>query len=169
MKRALVPITALFAVLALAACASDTTNYPSLARRDVERAGALTAPQPSSAPTPAAPNPAAVARLGPLITQARSAHSRFNSAREQAQRTVAAGRTAARGSESWAVASVALAGLESARSQAMIALADLDEFYAAARVDGSDVSAIEAARDEVSGWIGEEDAVLATLRARLAA
>jgi hypothetical protein len=169
MKRALYPLAATFAVLALDACASDTTNYPSLARRDVERAGALTATQPNTAPAPVTPNSAILARLNPLVAQARSAHSRFKTARDQAQRSVAAGSGAARGSESWAVASVALAGLETARSQAMIALADLDEFYAAARVDGSDVSAIEGAREEVSSWIGEEDAVLATLRARLAA
>ncbi len=71
------------------------------------------------------------------------------------------------GSESWAVASVALAGLESARSDAMIALADLDQMYAAGRIAGNDSSAIEAARTEVTGWIGEEDRVLGLLRGKL--
>ena len=49
----------------------------------------------------------------------------------------------------------------------MIALADLDQLYAAARIEGSDATAIAAARDQVTGWIGEEDRVLASLRGRL--
>ena len=81
--------------------------------------------------------------------------------------TVAAGSGAAEGSESWAVASIALAELESERSAAMVALADLDQLYAAAGTEGSDITAISAARDEVSGWIGDEDVVLSGLRGRL--
>lgn len=169
MKRARIPFSATFAVLALSACASDTTNYPSLARRDVERVAASPAPQPSAAPAPAAPDSAVLARLAPLVEQARAAHIRFEAAREQAQRTVAAGSGAAQGSETWSVASVALAGLEISRSQAMIALADLDEVYVAARVAGKDTAAITAARDQVSSWIGEEDQTLAALRGRLGA
>lgn len=49
----------------------------------------------------------------------------------------------------------------------MIALADLDQLYAAARIEGSDASAIAEARDRVIGWIGDEDRVLAVLRGRL--
>ncbi len=102
-----------------------------------------------------------------MVEQARLAHGRFEAARERAERTVAAGSGTARGSEPWAVASVALAGLESARSEAMIALADLDQLYAQARVAGDGTVAIAAARDSVAGWIGQEDEVLAALRGRL--
>lgn len=108
-----------------------------------------------------------IARLTALVAQAREAHQRFAGEQERAARTVAAGSAAAPGSESWAVASVALAGLESARSDAMIALADLDQFYAAARIEGRETAAITAARDQVSGWIGEEDTVLASMRGQL--
>lgn len=89
------------------------------------------------------------------------------SLRGKAQQLANAARDSARASESWAVASVALADLESARSEAMIALADLDQHYAAARIAGSDANAIAAARDKVTGWIAEQDRVLADLRGRL--
>ena len=86
---------------------------------------------------------------------------------QRAGQTVAAGNGAAPGSESWAVASIALAELESERSAAMVALADLDQLFAAARIEGGDTSAIAAARDEVSAMIGDEDLVLSGLRSRL--
>ena len=158
-------LTAVLAALALSACASDTTNYPSLARRAVERANGAAPPAP--APVPLPPTPELTARLASLINQAREAHGRFQARRSYAERSASAGSGAARGSEGWAVASIALAELESARSAAMIALADLDQLYAAARVDGSDSTTIAAARDEVSVWIGDEDRVLAGLRGRL--
>lgn len=167
MTRALIPLAATSALLTLAACASDTTNYPSLARRPVERSGTaeLPASAPAAAPAPASPQD--TARLASLVEQARAAHRRFMAKQQRAAQIVAAGSGAARGSENWAVASIALAELESARSEAMIALADLDQLFAATRIDGSDTAAISAARDEVSGWIGEEDAVLADLRGPL--
>ncbi len=153
--------------LALAACASDTANYPSLARRPVEKASTsqTPTPAPTAAPTPASPQEAA--RLAGMVAQARAAHQRFVAKQQRAGQTVAAGSGAAPGSESWAVASIALAELESERSAAMVALADLDQLYAAARIEGGDTSAITAARDEVSGMIGDEDVVLADLRDRL--
>lgn len=150
----------------LAACAADTKNYPSLARRAVER-GTAAAPVPAPSPAPQPPSPELTSRLASLVEQAREAHGRFESRQARAGQTVASGSGAARGSEGWAVATIAVSELESARSAAMIALADLDQLYAAARIEGSDSAAIAAARDQVSGWIGEEDRVLASLRGRL--
>ena len=53
----------------------------------------------------------------------------------------------------------------------MIALADLDQLYAAARTNkdtsGVDWARITAAREQVTVLIGEEDRILATLRGRL--
>ena len=75
--------------------------------------------------------------------------------------------------KAWAVAQVALASLEAARSEAMIALADLDSLFVTAKIDAvptegsGDVDAISATRDEITGLIGEEDATLAALRGRL--
>jgi hypothetical protein len=71
-------------------------------------------------------------------------------------------------SESWSVATVAMADLESARSEAMVVLADLDGLWAAARVAATPADAILEARARVIELVGTEDAVLLTLRGRLA-
>ncbi len=154
-------------ILALPACSADTANYPSLARRPAERAASNT-PTAAPAPVSTAPDAELPARLAALVERARDADARFVSLRDQAERAVAAGSGGAPGSEGWAVASVALASLESARSDAMIALADLDQLYAAARIASSgEWATIAAARDQVTALIGEEDRILAGLRGRL--
>ena len=155
------------ALLTLAACSADTKNYPSLARRAVERSAGAAQPAPPPSPAPQLPNIDQLATMAASIARATEAHVRFDEARPRVQQRVAAGSGSAPGSEPWAVASVALAELESARSAAMIALADLDQLYAEARVEGADTAAIVTARDEVMGLIGEEDKVLAELRGKL--
>ena len=155
----------------LSACAADRSTYPSLARRDAERMVGTIAPAPpasESATPPAAPSPDLVAHLSQLTAQANSAHARFTARAPRARALSGAARGAAMGSDSWASAAIALADLESARSDAMIALADLDALYAAARVEGNDVAAITATRDQVSALIAAEDGVLAELRNRMA-
>ncbi len=154
-------------LLAISACASDTANYPSLARREVERTASAPAPAPAPAgETPA--DPALLARLPGIVAAARTAHERFVAARERTERLVAGASGSAPGSESWAVASVALAGLESSRSAAMIALADLDALHVEARIGNtSSDGAIAAARDEIAGLTGEEDRILSVLSGQL--
>lgn len=166
------------AALLLSGCAADYSTYPSLARRPAERAGnpaervsgtaEVAAAAPAPLPPPPPPSPELTVRLGQLSDQAQAAHNEFTSRQAAAQRLVSAAGGASVGGEGWAQASVALAGLETTRSQAMIALADLDELYAAEGVAGNDVTAIGATRDRVIGWIGEEDRVLAQLRGRMA-
>lgn len=168
--------TCTLAALLLAGCAADYSAYPSLARRPAERVGSAAERVSGTAevvaaipaPPPPAPSPDMIARLGQLSDQAQAAHSEFSKRRSEAQRLVSAAGGASVGGEGWAQASVALAGLETARSQAMIALADLDALYAAESVAGSDVTAIGATRDRVIAWVGEEDQVLAQLRGRIA-
>jgi hypothetical protein len=129
---------------------------------------------PEAPPLPPAPaSPELTTRLAQLVDQARDAHRRFGARRGNAQRLVAAGGGAAPGSEGWAVATVALSDLESARSDAMIALAELDQLYASETVAASEtgnrasVDAIVAARDQVTVLVGEQDTILAALRGRM--
>ena len=156
----------------LAACASPGSDrYPSLATRPGERVSGTAEPVPAPAPPPA--TAATGSRLAQLRAQALAAHARFGERRGSAASLSAAAQGAAVASEAWSVAQVALASLEATRSEAMIALADLDSLFVDAKnsavpTGGSgDVDAIGTTRDEVSGWIGEEDATLATLRGRL--
>ena len=160
----------ILAALLLAGCAADYDNYPSLARRPAERIKGTAEPAaPTSAPPPiVVPSGDLATRLAQLAGQAEAAHREFAGRRARAEDLVGAARGAGVGSESWSVASVALADLETSRSQAMIALADLDELYTAERVGGGDAATIARTRDQVIDWIGEEDIVLAQLRGRMA-
>lgn len=173
----------LAALLTLSGCAGQG-DFPSLERRPAElalEAGAVPAPAPGrigGSGVPALPAPDAAvrqeavpadlpARLEALRAAAREAHGRFMGKRARAGELMGAARGAAVGSEAWSVASVALADLESARSDAMISLGELDRLYAAERIDGGDGGAIAAVRDQVTAWVADEDAVLADLSGRL--
>lgn len=153
----------------LAACATTGHRYPSLAIRDVERA------QGQFEPTPAAPLeipeiPAVAAgplaeRLTALGTAATGSHRAFLASAPRAARLADAAAGAAIGSDAWASAQVALADLDSARSQTAVALGDLDTLMVGTAIRGEDVSAIETVRQQVLAQIGEEDETLARLRA----
>lgn len=158
---------ALAAVLPLAACATPG-DYPSLAIRDVERAqGRFETAPPAPVAVPEIPvgttGPVAE-RLAALGEAAEAAHSSFEQSTPGATRLVRAGAGAATGSTAWAAAQVALADLDSARSNTAIALGDLDTLMVATAVQLQDVSAIEEVRQRVLELIGEEDEVLARLR-----
>ncbi len=165
-------VAILIPLVLVAACASTgTTRYPSLATRPGERVSGTAEPVGPPVAPPATAQTGS--RLAQLRAQARAAHARFGERRASATTLSAAARGVAVGSEAWSVAQVALASLEAARSEAMIALADLDSLFVTAKIDAvptegsGDVDAIGAAREDVIGLIGEEDAALAALRGRL--
>jgi hypothetical protein len=175
------PATLLLLVMfaPLAACAA-AKDYPSLQRRPAERmtsgrqAGSATpvSPEASRAP-PAAPGRQLVTRLAQLVDQARAAHKHFAGRRANTERLVAEGGGGTPGSEGWSVATVALSDLESSRSDAILALADLDDLYTTETIaasqtgDQTRTTAIAGARDQVVALVGEEDDVLARLRDRM--
>lgn len=155
----------------LAAACSTAGHYPSLAVRDVERQSGTASPiaGESATPAPALPPASAdlVTRLDGLVAMARDADGQFQANRPTAERAVAA--AGAPASDSWSAASIALARLEASRSQAMLALADLETLYVDSRTaqatPGAD--AIASARDQVQAWVTEQDKVLASLSSRL--
>lgn len=158
----------------LAAACSSPGSYPSLEQRPVERISGSAKPVagPPAASSPALPPASAnlATRLDSLVASARDADQQFQANRPAAERAVAAAGNVA--SDSWSTASVALARLESSRSQAMIALAELDTLYVDARTsapaeDPSSAKNIAAARDQVNDWVAAQDRVLNDLNARL--
>lgn len=160
------PIVAI-AALSLAACAGDAGTDPSLARRPAER---VTGIAPVATPTPEAPAPASAAILGKLdslVSQAHAAHRRFTGKQGRVQALVGAAAGAAAASEAWSLATVALSDLESTRSDAMVAMAELDTLYAGAVVGNQSATEIAAARKTVQDLISDEDHVIEGLRARL--
>lgn len=168
MNRRLAPAPAalLAALLALTGCAATADNYPSLAIRDAERvSGTMAVP---AAPPAALPPAPPSADLAALLAAIRAGHTRFAAQTGATQRTVAAARGAAVGSDSWSAAQVAVADLEGERSQVMIALADLDRLYASASVAGADVTAAAAALAEANALVAQENAEIARLLGTLA-
>jgi hypothetical protein len=144
----------------LAACTTPAEEYPSLALRDAERVSGTLEPV---APTPYVPpaTPAAVlGRLDQLAAESASAHRAFIAEMPGARSVVAAARGAEFGSDGWARASVAVAGLEGARSRAMIALADLDRLMVDAAVQGGELDRIVAVRNTVTAQVDEQNATI---------
>lgn len=158
--------------LLLSACGSDN-GYPSLARRDAERINDSEAPAAPSLPAQAPADAKLTARLASLVEQGRTAHGRFLSRRGDSERAIAAASGSAVGSESWAVATVALAGLESARSEVLLAMGDLDQIFADEAIKATETNqtanrdAAKTARDQVDGWVLEENQAIERLQARL--
>lgn len=168
MVRRITPLLLASATLVLGGCASHEGAYPSLAKRPAERITATWPPAPPP-PPPAPPplDPATINRLDALLAQVSAADSRFTAKIARARTVVGAARDAALGSEAWSGASIAIAELESARAEAMVAMAQLDSIYANARTEGRDVSQIETARQKALAIIGAEDGVLDSLKGGL--
>ena len=154
----------------LGACASASDAYPDLAIRDVERAAGTLQPAEPAPYVPPAP-PATVLdrldRLDQLAAEAANAHRAFLAEAPQARSAVAAARGADAGADSWSRAQVAVAGLESSRSQAMIVLADLDRIYVDAAIEGTGLAHIAATRDLVGAQVDEQNAAIEDMQRNL--
>ncbi len=162
----MVQVSRLFALTLfplLAACAAPDGAYPSLATRDIERVGGVMEVEPVPAPQP--PAPATLANLDELAASARDAHAEFLAAAPRARALASSASGAARGSERWSVAQVAIADLESKRSEAMIALADLDRIFVEAATSAQATDSISATRQEIDALVAEENAVITALLA----
>lgn len=155
--------------LALTGCVSGK-QFPSLALRPAERAdGSVTRPLPPQSAPGATPSDSS-AQLAQLQETARAAHVRFAARRAGAER--AAADAGPLGSESWAAASVALAGLEEACDQQSAAITAIDQLavdrqVADAGAQGTEVTAILAARQAIAADAEADGAVVARLRQRL--
>ncbi|NMN07005.1 MULTISPECIES: hypothetical protein [unclassified Novosphingobium] len=159
--------------LLLGACSPDRGRFPSLAIRPAERAfGQAQAAPANPAPANPAPLPTDASlpqRLAAIEGRAREADSRFAALVPEATRAVARAQGTASGGETWNLAQVALARLESARSETAIALADLDQMATKAEITavdqpGPDAETIVAARDAVAARVAQQDAVLARIK-----
>ena len=155
------------AILVLAvltgACQTASDEYPSLALRDAERVSGAFEPV-AAQPYVPPPTPAAViGRLDQLAAEAASAHQAFLAEAPAARSAVASASGAEVGSDGWARASVAVAGLEGTRSRAMIALADLDRLMVDAAVEGGALDRIVPLRDRVIAQVDEQNATIESL------
>jgi len=147
----------------LVGCAGTAEEYPSLAIRDSERlSGTMAAAQPQPY-IPPSPDAATLASVEDLAAQARNAHARFLAAAPDARRRARAAGASRVGSEAWAQAQVAIAELETRRSQTMIALADLDRAYVETSTAGEAIAPIADVRSEIMQLVEQENALIAEL------
>lgn len=155
-------------LLPLAACAGASTDYPSLAIRDVERlrAGENDYSNPA-APLTALPQQT-VARLAGLRADALAAHLGFGESLGRAQPLVSAARGAPVTSDNWARAQIALGDLSSQRSAMAVPLTDIELLYAETHDTGVDASSVERVREEIVALQRQQDSALAALRSRMA-
>jgi len=166
---AIAPLT--IAVL-LQGCAAST-DYPSLAVRPVERVEGSGLPATGSAEAiPTLPPASAdlTSRLSGLVAVARKAHTNFQAKQASTERAVAAAGPAR--SDGWTSAEVALSDLQTSRSGALTALAELDQLYVDERAAHPEqvspaAAAIATAREQVDGWVSTETALVSRLGARL--
>ena len=114
---------ALATIALLSACANGQDNFPSLAPRDIERPDA---PIPTPSPTPVADDAALDAQIGEKAAAFDRAVAAFDTAADKARPLVTRGRGASVGSGAWIAAQTALADLDTARSQMLAPLADLE-------------------------------------------
>lgn len=175
MDYRITPLLALsLAGLALSGCAGDQGRYPSLAIRDMEKAGdqrvhgTLQPENDAELPSSPPPVPAGLAeRLQLLESNARAAHRDFLAIEPTAQRRTNAARGSAAGSDNWFAAQLALAELDSARGRVMTALADLDALHVQAELDGAGLASIASVRNQVEGIADEEDRTITGLAAQI--
>ncbi len=163
-------VLALLAVPLLAGCANgDSSRYPSLSIRDVERIKGSAEPvAPETAlPGTAAPSADLAGRLAQLQQQAAAANQAFMGAVPSTESLIDAAAGSAVASENWSVATAALTRLDSLRNQASLALADLDKLYVDSEMEVGAVDAISAARGAVQAQVAGEEAVLDRLSARM--
>lgn len=159
-------------MLLLSACATDHARYPSLARRDVERVVGTAQPANPAEPmttTPARTPAGLDQRLAAIDADARAAHAEFLRRAAAAQSRARAAGDAAQGSLRWSDAIVAISDVESARSETMFSLAELDSMLATGAVAQADTGAdqglpqIAALREKVAALVAEQDAALVAL------
>ena len=164
-------LTTLAMLFTLAGCAAAKDEYPSLQIRDVERAQGQFTPTPA-APLDVPPVPVAIPgtlaeQLATLGQQAQASHQAFLKQVPATSRLADAARGSAIGSDAWASAQVALASLDSARSNTAISLADLDTIQISRVTASENTAAVDAVRAQVLALVKQEDDTLAELRANL--
>ena len=173
MSRASLALLVLTSSLTLGGCASAAGDYPSLAIREVER------PSGSAMPVDAAPPPLPVQlsaqtgqRIAQALERARKAHSAFVAGTGRTAGAVSAARGSRAPADAWIAAQLALANLQSLRSEAVIAQADLDLLFAEERLAepgpiSPTAQALANAREQVDGWVDEQNRTIARLAGQL--
>ena len=158
-------------LILLAGCAAAKDQYPSLQICDVERAQGQFTPSPAQPldvpPVPVNLSGTLAEQLAALNARAHNSHAAFVKQVSATSRLARAAKGSAVGSNAWAAAQVALASLESARSDTAVSLADLDTIQISRTIAARDAALVEAVRAQVVTLVEQEDTTLAQLRSEV--
>ncbi len=160
-------LSALALVLATGACGRDTTVYPSLSVRPVEKLGFG---EPEAKPAVATPDPALDAAIGTLSTQLDTIAKGFARDAATTETAARAARGKAAGSEPWLTAQTALAGLDDWRAQASGLVTDVERYATdrAAKLE-PDYPALTTLREKAQAEADRESATITRIQAMLPA
>ncbi|WP_066961251.1 hypothetical protein [Rhizorhabdus dicambivorans] len=148
----------------LAGCA-ETTGFPSLAPRPIEREVLRAeAVPPVPAPAEAAPIPAS-AEIAEIVARALAADAAFKAELERARPLIEAGRNAPEGSEAWVAGQQAYSAADASSAPVAEALGELDRRREAAADagDGATEAAITDALVQLQALYEAQRAQLAAL------
>ncbi|WCT72844.1 hypothetical protein PQ455_14545 [Sphingomonas naphthae] len=165
------PVLGLVALpLLLVGCSGPIGNAPSLAPRPIEKTADVDAPiaGPVAEATPAAADPAIVAKIEAALKAADAGQRAF--AAEEAKATAAVDRAKGQpvGSDAWVAAQTALSGLQSARGGVQDAAQQIDALREAhPNATDADLAAIEEAAEKVTAIATAAGDTVSTLTARL--
>lgn len=165
----------LAAAVLLTGCLQPMTDFPSLARRDVElrdRQAEAKAPPP---PVETIADPALARDLQAVLAQADAAQAAFAVARSAAQQAAGSAKNAPVGSEAWSVAQTRISALDAPRRELAGLLGDLEVIYIARlekEADGSITpggsAQIDQMRLNVLQIVEAQDKVINDLKGSLA-
>lgn len=159
----------LLSVLSLGACAKDrdTTPYPSLAVRPVEKQGFA---EPVAKPVELRPDPALDATIADITGRLRSVEAEFTAAYDRARASAGKARGQAVGSDAWLNAQTELATLDEIRARGSAILTEIDDLAIkrAAALE-PDYPALVALRERAMGVTTRQAEQITVLSASLPA
>lgn len=160
-------IVSLAGLLALTACASDTSGYPSLGARPIEKLGFE---EPVVKAVVAAPDPALDADIAKLSTQLDGIAAGFTKDAAVTETAARAARGRAAGSEAWLTAQTALAGLDDWRAQSSALVGDIEQHATDRAVQlQPEYPALTALRAKAQAENDRQGAMIARIQATLPA
>ncbi|BCA60974.1 hypothetical protein HMP09_0208 [Sphingomonas sp. HMP9] len=157
----------LIAVLAVSACSKDTTAYPSLGLRPVEKLGFA---EPEVKTVVATPDPALDADIRTIAGRLDAISTGFTRDAARADALARTARGAAVGSDAWLAAQTALAGLDDWRAQSSALVTDIEQHATdRAATLQADYPALAAIRDKAQAENDRQGATIARIQASLPA
>ncbi|MEG3173655.1 hypothetical protein U1708_15700 [Sphingomonas sp. ZB1N12] len=157
----------LLALLSVAACSKDTTAYPSLGLRPVEKLGFA---EPEVKTTVATPDPALDAEIQTISGKLDAISTGFTRDAAKAEALARTARGAAVGSDAWLAAQTALAGLDDWRAQSSALVTDIEQRATdrAAKLQ-PEYPALTVIRDKAQAEHDRQGATIARIQASLPA